>query len=104
MARAQHRILQHNLVHRPTFRTPLWYYMLKQAELAATGRFGNADRGFLGPAGSRLVAKVVAGGVYYNEAATNFRRQPAWTSSLTGSAVVHFAGIANAAGLPDVRG
>jgi hypothetical protein len=52
--------------HHSTFRTPLWYYMLKEAELAATGRFGDPDKGFLGPVGSRLVAEVVVGGIYYN--------------------------------------
>lgn len=40
------------------FATPLWYYILKEAELAGGSH--------LGPLGSRLVAEVIAGGIYYN--------------------------------------
>jgi hypothetical protein len=66
----------------PPFRTPLWYYILKEAEQAALGHFGSGNVGFLGPVGSRLVAEVVAGGVYYNSPAHNFILHPTWQSTI----------------------
>jgi hypothetical protein len=85
------------------FRTPLWYYLLKEAELAASGRFGAAVTGFLGPIGSRLIAEVIAGGVYYNPDALNYLKQP-WVSQLTGTNVVEFSDIVARAGGPNVGG
>jgi hypothetical protein len=46
------------------FRTPLWYYVLREAELL--GRDGQ-----LGPAAGNLVAEVLIGGVYYNRPLTS---------------------------------
>lgn len=46
------------------FRTPLWYYLLKEAERSAAA---GSPRGMLGPAGSYLVAEVIAGAVRYGE-------------------------------------
>lgn len=40
------------------FKTPLWYYVLKEAEVHSQGRH-------LGKVGSRLVAEVLAGALYY---------------------------------------
>jgi Animal haem peroxidase len=45
-----------------SFRTPLWYYLLKEAQQAAPP--GQHPR-TLGPAGSHLVAEVVAGGIRF---------------------------------------
>ena len=42
------------------FRTPLWYYILREAELTGVD-------GRLGETGANLVAEVVLGGIYYNE-------------------------------------
>jgi hypothetical protein len=43
-----------------TFRTPLWFYLLREAQL-------KGSNGGLGPLGSRLVSEVIVGGIYYNE-------------------------------------
>jgi hypothetical protein len=42
----------------PEFKTPLWYYILKEAEVQSQGAR-------LGELGSRLVAEVLAGAIYY---------------------------------------
>jgi hypothetical protein len=60
------------------FQTPLWYYVLKEAELNGGLR--------LGKLGSRLVAEVVGGGIYYNP--VSYVRDPTWKSAITGSNVV----------------
>jgi hypothetical protein len=70
----------------PPFRTPLWYYILKEAEQGAAGRFGSGAVGFLGPVGSRLVAEVVAGGVYYNPPDQNLILNPSWKSTIASGA------------------
>lgn len=56
----------------PAFKTPLWYYILKEAEIQNKGAR-------LGKAGSRLVAEVLAGSIYYG---TDFRFDGNWTSSV----------------------
>lgn len=57
-----------------TWETPLWYYVLKEAELRGAG-----DR--LGPVGGRIVAEVLAAVIDSDE--TSFRRaDPAWRPSL----------------------
>ncbi len=61
-----------------TFQTPLWYYILKEAELGGGLR--------LGKLGSRLVGEVVAGAIYYNT--DSYVRSPNWTSAINGSRVV----------------
>lgn len=60
------------------FETPLWYYLLKEAELAGGLK--------LGKLGSRLVGEVVAGAIYYNPVA--FVHEPGWKSAITQSRVV----------------
>jgi hypothetical protein len=60
------------------FQTPLWYYILKEAELNGGLR--------LGKLGSRLVAEVVGGAIYYNPVA--YVHEPHWTSTINGSNVV----------------
>lgn len=78
----------------PVFKTPLWYYIIKEAELQG------ADK-TLGALGSRLVAEVVAGAVFYDMQSVYFNAAYAtapdphaadpvpvaagWTSIITGS-------------------
>lgn len=72
--------------------TPLWYYVLKEAELAAEGKIASPDgKGFLGPLGARLVAEVVAGAVYW--APENFTKDKTWTSRITGKRELRFEDI-----------
>ncbi len=61
--------------HDGEFKTPLWYYILKEAEVKSNGEM-------LGPLGSRLVAEVLAGAVYYDD---EFRFDPGWKSRITGA-------------------
>jgi hypothetical protein len=53
--------------------TPLWYYILKEAQVR-----GNGER--LGPVGARLVAEVFVGLVQGDK--DSFLSQPAWTPTL----------------------
>jgi hypothetical protein len=62
------------------FKTPLWYYVLKEAEVQSGGEQ-------LGTAGSRLVAEVLAGALYYGN---DFRYDDDWKPAAvkpTGTAV-----------------
>ena len=43
---------------KPTFKTPLWYYIITEGEVSEKGAR-------LGPVGSRLVGEVLAGAIYY---------------------------------------
>jgi Animal haem peroxidase len=60
--------------HDGGFKTPLWYYILKEAEKGG----GHT----LGPLGSRLVAEVLAGALYYGD---DFRFDAQWKSTITNS-------------------
>jgi hypothetical protein len=60
------------------FQTPLWYYVLKEAELNGGLR--------LGKLGSRLVGEVVGGAIYYDPIA--YVHDPGWQSAISGSNVV----------------
>lgn len=64
--------LDHKPEEKPKFKTPLWYYFLKEAELQSDG--GKQ----LGKVGSRLVAEVLAGALYYGN---DFPFDDNWTSS-----------------------
>ena len=64
--------------HDGEFKTPLWYYILKEAEVKSDGEM-------LGPLGSRLVAEVLAGAVYY---ADEFCFKREWRSRITGTNTV----------------
>ncbi|MBO0904210.1 peroxidase family protein [Jiella sonneratiae] len=50
----------------PPFRTPLWYYLLREAEVERAAD-PNAIQGRLGSLGSRLVAEVLLWGIDYGE-------------------------------------
>lgn len=60
------------------FETPLWYYILREAEL------GGGET--LGKLGSRLVAEVVVGGIYYGP--VSFMKDAGWNSKITNTRVV----------------
>lgn len=63
--------LDHLPMEEARFQTPLWYYLLKEAEVQNEGKC-------LGKLGSRLVSEVLAGAIYYgNEFAFNDE----WTSA-----------------------
>jgi hypothetical protein len=52
-------------------RTPLWFYVLREAEVAANG-----ER--LGPVGGRIVAEVIIG-LINGDAQSYLRQEPDWT-------------------------
>jgi hypothetical protein len=69
----------HNLyMDHGRFRTPLWVYLLKEAEVTASATISR-----LGKLGSRLVGEVLIGGIAY--APNSVMNNPAWKSSITGS-------------------
>ena len=68
------------------FRTPLWYYILKEAEYFSCG-------GKLGRLGGRIIAEVIAGGIYYLN--TSFVHTPSWNSKITGNRHVRFSDFVN---------
>jgi hypothetical protein len=61
-----------------SFKTPLWYYVLKEGEI-----FERGER--LGPLGSRIVAEVILGGIFYGKD-TSFDYN--WNSQITGNNIV----------------
>jgi hypothetical protein len=54
--------------------TPLWYYVLKEAELAADGEH-------LGPVGGRIVAEVLIG-LLHSDPGSYLSQQPGWQPTL----------------------
>ncbi|TFF24798.1 hypothetical protein E3C22_05215 [Jiella endophytica] len=60
------------------FRTPLWYYILREAEHDNPPGF--SDEGKLGHLGSRLVAEVLLAGIYHAE--PSFLRDKAWGAKI----------------------
>lgn len=88
----------------PVFKTPLWFYIIKEAELQGGDRT-------LGALGSRLVAEVVAGGIFYDMESVYFNAAYAtapaphaadpvpvaanWTSVITGSKNVTLRDLIN---------
>ena len=72
------------------FRTPLWYYVLKEAEVLEKGAQ-------LGPLGGRIVAGVIAAGIYFSDAsfirASRADKPCKWVSEITKSEKVSFQDI-----------
>jgi hypothetical protein len=62
------------------FETPLWYYILREAELT-NGPGPNASK--LGPLGSRLVAEVIVGAIAY--APLSVAKESSWSSTIPGA-------------------
>lgn len=69
------------------FKTPLWYYILKEAEVQSKGAR-------LGKLGSRLVGEVLAGACYYGE---EFAFKDSWKSK-----VINTSSSSNAIKLHDI--
>lgn len=73
-------------------RTPLWFYVLKEAELRANGRR-------LGPVGGRIVAEVFIG-MLQGDSMSYLSQDPEWTPTLgededfTTADLLKFAGVA----------
>jgi hypothetical protein len=67
------------------FKTPLWYYVLKEAEVVENG-----ER--LGPLGGRIVAEVILGGIFYG---ADSKFDYGWKSQITGSNEVRFRDLIN---------
>ncbi len=78
---AVHHLFTHDLdaAGQPVFKTPLWYYVIKEAGL-------QGDERTLGALGSRLVAEVVAGAIFYDMESVYFNPQYA-TMAGTGGTV-----------------
>ena len=75
-----HHLFTHDLDAdgQPVFKTPLWYYIVKEAELQGGFRT-------LGALGSRLVAEVVAGGIFYDTESVYFNPQYATMAAAGGT-------------------
>lgn len=105
-----HHLFQHdaNSAGQPVFKTPLWFYIIKEAELQGNDRT-------LGAVGSRLVAEVVCGGIFYDEESVYFNPNYAtspdpnagaatpvprnnWTSAITNSKNVTLRNLIDFAG------
>jgi hypothetical protein len=71
------------------FETPLWYYILREAEL--TNGTAGPNRSKLGPLGSRLVAEVIVGAIAW--APLTVLTDTAWQSSIPGPASDHLRNI-----------
>lgn len=69
------------------FRTPLWYYLLKEAEHAET-----ATESRLGKVGSHLVGEVILGAIKW--ARESVLNEPGWTSTITNSRDVKLLDLA----------
>jgi hypothetical protein len=61
-----------------TVQTPLWYYLLKEAELQGK------TKGSLGQLGSRLVGEVILGAIAWADVSVfkNGHKDPTWTSKV----------------------
>lgn len=72
-------------------RTPLWCYVLREAEVAAGGRH-------LGPVGGRLVAEVIFG-LIKEDRNSYLRQDPDWTPTYGSGATFTAADLLRAAGV-----
>jgi hypothetical protein len=72
----------------PDFRTPLWYYLLKEAEAA-----GTATSSRLGKVGSHIVGEVILGAIKW--APESVLNEPQWTSQITNSREVTLLDLAD---------
>ncbi|MFT4117894.1 hypothetical protein [Bradyrhizobium sp.] len=75
-----------------TFRTPLWYYILKEAELARTT--GAGPQNPLGELGSRLVGEVILCAIRFNDINWWDQQGASGTWSVNGTPQVTLAEIA----------
>jgi Animal haem peroxidase len=70
------------------FATPLWYYILREAELS---NGSGPNRSKLGPLGSRLVGEVLLGAVAWGT--YSILNDTAWTTTIPGPAKDHLRNI-----------
>jgi hypothetical protein len=70
------------------FSTPLWYYILREAELS---NGSGPNRSKLGPLGSRLVAEVLLGAIAWGE--HSILKDTGWTTTIPGPANDHLRNI-----------
>jgi hypothetical protein len=70
------------------FLTPLWYYLLKEAEQA-----GTAQNSRLGKVGSRLVGEVILGAIKWGD--HSVLNKPTWKSKITGTSTVKLLDLAH---------
>ena len=71
------------------FETPLWYYILREAELTNKAPGPNSSK--LGPLGSRLVSEVILGAIAW--APLSIMTDASWTTTIPGPADDHFRNI-----------
>jgi len=72
-------------------RTPLWFYVLREAEVAAGGQC-------LGPVGGRIVAEVIVG-LIKGDRNSYLRQDPDWAPTYGSGATFTAADLLNAAGV-----
>jgi hypothetical protein len=60
-----------------SFRTPLWYYILKEAEAHNTDKLSK-----LGPLGSRLIGEVLLGAIHWQDHSVITVKKNGWTSKM----------------------
>ena len=82
-----------------TFRTPLWYYILREAEHHGTNKLSK-----LGPLGSRLVGEVILGAIHWQETSIIKAEKAGWSSKVLeklgkSGSQVKFLDLADYAGL-----
>ncbi|WGF89990.1 peroxidase family protein [Marinivivus vitaminiproducens] len=63
------------------FRTPLWYYLLREAEVQRANGAGASPPSQLGTLGSRLIAEVVLSAIYYGPHSL-LREEGDWTADV----------------------
>lgn len=74
--------------------TPLWYYILMEAELLEKGGKGKGQGEKLGPVGSHIVARVIMDALF-NDPTSYLSVAPNWTPTLPGPANPRLFGMAN---------
>jgi len=72
-------------------RTPLWFYILREAEVAADGEH-------LGPVGGRIVAEVITG-LIQGDSQSYLRQDPDWTPTYGSDGSFTTVDLLNAAGV-----
>jgi hypothetical protein len=72
-------------------RTPLWFYILREAEVAADGEH-------LGPVGGRIVAEVIVG-LIRGDRQSYLRQDPDWTPTYGSGGSFFMVDLLEAAGV-----
>jgi hypothetical protein len=72
-------------------RTPLWFYVLREAQVTANGEH-------LGPVGGRIVAEVIFG-LLNGDSQSYLRQEPDWTPSYSINGDFRIVDLLHAAGV-----